>query len=131
LDAVKEIEDKGMETQGWFAHIVPENPAIPEGINYHTHGCDVSFGFSDFQAVINVVPTQIHFIVRNLIEHVKTNKLQPKSGDMIQLDILTIPLLLLQAKEGNRKVLRVCVPDEQGNFQTSTVPLFAAQYKDL
>jgi hypothetical protein len=110
-----------MKTVGWHAHIVAEDPSAPYGANYHTHGLVESFGHLDIQVVFPIDPRTIHGIVKKLIDQIKDGK-KFKHGDRVDGVIqsatdIEYQVLLINAIEGGRNVLRMIIPDAAGNLE--------------
>jgi len=110
-----------MKKQGWFAHMVAEDSTMPYGFNYHTHGLVESFGHLDIQVVLNIDPRTVHMCVTNLIEQIKDGK-KFKHGDRVDKVIqsttdIEYQVLLVNAVESGRNVLRMIIPDAAGNLE--------------
>jgi hypothetical protein len=110
-----------LKKQGWYAHIVTEDPLMPYGYNYHTHGLLESFGHLDIQVVLNLDPRTVHSCVTNLIDQIKEGQ-KFQHGDKVDKVIrsatdIEYQVLLVNAVESGRNVLRMIFPDAAGNLE--------------
>ena len=130
LEAVEAHEAKCMEKYGWYAHCVAEDPDSPTEFNYHTHGCMVSFNHPDLQIVIPLDAKTLTEIAYNVIKKAATGT---KLEDGVELHgiVHDYPVRLRTARECDRDVLRICLPDIDGLFETSESGNFMLQYQDL
>ena len=121
IDAIEERERQNMETVGWYAHYVPDADDCPYGINYHTHGSDHSFNHLDMQVCLAADPQTLHHVLSIAVgkikegakfEHGKTydDLIEPANGEG------TYKVLMLEAEECGRKVLRLIMPDKHGKL---------------
>lgn len=115
--AQAEAEKKAMKKNGWYCHAIPAGDSqSPTGINYHTHGCQESFGHMDFQVVAGIPPDAGYAILVNLVHLVK------KGGKFGNRDtskeiIENMSVMLAEAQEDGRTVLRVIIPDKNGSLK--------------
>lgn len=114
MDEVLLKEAENMESVGWYAHMVQDDPDYPTGMNYHTHGLPTSFNHTDFQVCAFIDPRAIHSVVTDLIENIKTGKTY-EAGEIVE-GILTegFTLTFKATSECGRPVLRIILPDKNG-----------------
>jgi hypothetical protein len=135
LAAYREWERTSIEKYGFFIHFVPDG--MPHGlINIHTHGFVESFGFPDIQIVIHIGQNAAMGILHLLADKCRA----AKGGEQpfkVGVDYNNIAegflVRFIDAKENDRPVLRLIVPDNEGNLDADKMnrPLFAAQYQHL
>ena len=118
----REQEEKWMREMGWYAHLV-EN-------NYHTHGFDQTFNHPDIQIVVPLDPKLLHNLANCVIDRIKAgNTIVPNErtpGIIKGLDVLFI-----ETTEGDRPVLRMILPDPQGNVERDKIePPWDTQYTE-
>lgn len=121
LEAVEARERQAIEELGWYAHFVPNDPDYPYGVNYHTHGFEESFGHLDMQICLPIHPNMAHGILSIAVEKIKAGfKFEhgEKYEDLIEAKdpSLKYEVLMLEAEECDRKVLRLIMPDKAGKF---------------
>lgn len=121
-------------SRGWYSHLVfPEN-AEQKWLNYHTHGLPELYGQLDFQFVLPVDPQTLHRLAATLVERVKKGE---RFGANMRVRGVTenYDVLLFKTYESqtdNRQVLRVILPDKNGNVDKATLTgMFAAQFEEL
>jgi hypothetical protein len=125
IDAAVEMEQQFLRTHGWYAHVVPEN--------YHTHGIPMSFGHHpDIQVVLPISPDQVHQIVAGVVEKIKEGTVFVP-GERVAGIIRGMDVMFVEAMEGNNHaVLRMILPDPNGNLDRQTMdPMYAAQYDGI
>ena len=120
-------ERKCMKKEGWFAHLVQDDSAMPFNYNYHTHGTETSF-----QIVLPLPFQAAHSIVGGLMDRMKEGE-KFESGDILEQVIGNgLKVILVEATECDRKVLRIVFPDKQGKFDKNDMEeKFAKQYQGI
>lgn len=117
-----------MRTHGWYAHYVFDT-APP---HYHTHGFPESFNHKDIQIMLpGLNPHIMHGIAERIVELIKEGKtFEPgQDYDGIAQGYKTRFIL---ARECDRPVLRLIVPDKAGNLdQDKLEQKYAVQYEHL
>jgi len=121
IENVKRMEQEAMEKEGWYAHIVQDDPRTPYGLNYHTHGMVESFDHPDLQVVLKIDPRTVHSCIHNVVKQIKAGK-KFKHGDRADEVIrsaidIEYQVMFVNAVEGGRNVLRVIFPDAAGNLE--------------
>ena len=113
LEAVEKQEAKNMKTLGWYAHIVTDDPDYPYHFNYHTHGLIESFNHLDLQICCPIPPQVAHDIAISVIKLIKEGK-SFEAGDTAFEVIENYPVTFAKARECDRDVLRIILPDHTG-----------------
>lgn len=68
LEEVHKKELEFLKQYGWFAHVVMDDEKMPFGINFHTHGCDLSFKHVNFQICFPISPESAMGILEILLK---------------------------------------------------------------
>ena len=132
LDAHDTWADECMAKYGFYTHFVVDDDFdnSPSGVNLHTHGMMDSVGHPDFQITVPLNPEVANGIFHNLYDRVKAGD-SFKEGDEAA-DILGggFKVTFINAVECGRPVLRVILPDPDGNIRKSKMQKKwkAAQY---
>lgn len=111
--------------QGFFCHMVfPESEN--DLANYHTHGLPQSSDHPDIQVVIALSKDQYGPIIHGVYEKIKDGT---KFEVGIQYDeiIRNMPVEFIWAVESGRDVLRMILPDTNGNTSKETIGLSYGQ----
>jgi len=116
---IKDIEAKQRHLKlvhGWIGHYVPERDEDKPGRNFHTHGFDETWGHPDFQITMPLEPTVAHALFWILARRVK-------KGEKFETGIPYEGILgsgfitkFVEAKEDDRIVLRMLIPDKDGRL---------------
>jgi len=82
----------------------------------------------DFQIVLPIKPEIAHGIIWNLVEQINNSRTF-KDGELVEGIIQNYPIKLKKAKEVEREVLRIILPDEKSLFygDDGCSPLYAYQ----
>ena len=118
IDSVKQQQQKLMETIGWYAHMIANDPEHPFNVNYHTHGIPESFKHKNFQVCFPMRMDTIHTIITHLVDRVKNGEVF-YPGQILK-DVLKstsdteMPITFLDITIKDEKCLRVIFPDENG-----------------
>jgi hypothetical protein len=128
IEAVRKHDAEAFKEYGWFAHIVPD-PDFPNGMNYHTHGLDVSYNHKDIQVCLSINPKLIHSLVSDVIDQIKKGQTF-ESGQVVSRIVRGMNVTFANAKEDNRDVLRMIFPDSAGLLDRKNMvdERFKAQY---
>jgi len=113
LGAVVEWEMNCMEKYGFYCHFVTNDPAPYD--NFHTHGLDLTYKHLDFQIVVPMDPKCAHNLLCSFADRVKAGE-RFKVGDRVDKIIAKSDVLLADAMENDRKVLRIVLPDPEWRF---------------
>lgn len=108
--AAEDWEIETYERLGYYIHYVP----LPDCINAHTHGFDISWDHLDFQIVLPLPPKIVSGLLSTLAERVK-------KGERFEPDTeiegaTSFGCKLVGATECDRPVLRVIFPDPTGKY---------------
>lgn len=136
-------ERKLMETYGWYAHSVIGDPQAPTGVNYHTHGFNESLGHPDLQIVFPVPENVAHAITKTIYDQIQAGSgaaqgpgwgfkdgaetMIPREGGS------QYPVRFIKVREGDRQVLRVILPNPEGQLEPKDLaeddnPAYALQW---
>ena len=123
-------EKELLEKFGWYVHFVIDDDDYPYNVNYHTHGLADSWDHLDLQIVLNVGPEMAYGIFKTVIDLVKAGH---KFADgEISKEVLQneYGVKFFSTIEMGRPVLRLIIPDEDGNTDDGsfTDSKYARQY---
>jgi hypothetical protein len=142
---LRKWEDEMVKKCGWYAHYtLPSGdsakdrdsglePGLPkEFINAHTHWFPEKFGVPDLQIVLPVsleLTQRIFWGVHNLYAKRKVRGV----GVPVEGVFEKVPVILVPAKDGDRLVHRIVIPDPQGRFwdDPDCEPVYKAQVSGL
>jgi hypothetical protein len=126
IEQFKEDERKKMEEYGWVVHFVSDGGKL---VSCHTHGLVENFDHEDLEITLSMNPKIIHSVFSNIVNLIESGK-KFHDGDIAD-EIIQHPyqVKFIEAEEGSRPVLRVILPDADGNLeQEDMAPDYAAQY---
>jgi hypothetical protein len=121
---LKTWEAVKQEKHGWSAHSVfyemkdrPEKKGIPYQWNHHTHGVVERFDHPDLQIVLPLAPAIVGSIFNTMVEIIKEGGCYILTNKEYE-GVLGggFKVRTRWATEGRRQVLRVILPDSQGNL---------------
>lgn len=106
---------KCLKEFGWYAVCVEYDTECPNEFNYTTHGIQENFGHLDFQICFRLDEKLCHHFMIKLVEEIKLgNKFLP---DLLYMGIINdYPAKFIEAWENGRKVLRLLIPNKNGNY---------------
>lgn len=114
---------KCMKKYGFYSHFVlgGDFDNSPSGVNIHTHGIPESLGHPDFQITVLLDPEIASGIFHNLYKRLKAGRTF-EAGDVAS-NILGggMKITFIEVMECDRPVLRVILPDPDGNIRRSTM----------
>lgn len=121
-----------IEKVGWFSHIVPDQTAY----NYHTHGLPELLNCPDLQVLLPIDPNKTHSLITSMINEAKEKAISFKAGEKFVVPNFKsatgdLIVLFVKAREGDREVLRVILPDKKGNLGRDAEVPFCDQYQDI
>lgn len=94
---------------------IPQDKWFPMHLcNAHTHGLS-AFDHRDFQVVLDIGQGNTGYILNALAERVRGGEIF-KDGEMVEGIWESCAVKLVIAKEGNREVFRVMIPDDNNKF---------------
>lgn len=124
-----EAEERGfLKKYGWYVHAVTsDDDQTPNGVNIHTHGLSQTQDHLDFQCCARVDPVTVHSWLAYFAEQVKNGtKFSP---GLVRVPFCKFKLALVKARECDRDVLRIVIPDSDGDLDPKTMdPEYAEQY---
>jgi hypothetical protein len=110
-------EKVGIEKIGWYMHYVPSGDGTPFGANAHTHGFAENYDHPDIQICVPVDPKIMHSIFWTVFNDFISKGIKLKPGKYYNGIIQNYNMLALEAEECDRQVIRLCVPDAQGEYK--------------
>lgn len=129
-EADKTLHDwqQGMlDKYGWYSHHV-NDPEVGMGANYHTHGLSDRRDHLDLQLVCPLPMPVSQMLFYNVVTRIEAGE-KFKHGDTADRIASGFPVKFVDAEEGERSVLRIILPDKEGNLDPDTMnPRFALQY---
>jgi hypothetical protein len=137
IDDLQKLEQKNKEKYGWVFHVVVEHPIY--GTEVHTHGLLEKYGHPDLQLCFDFLkcfpPDRGKQVISNIlwdfVNRIKDGETfsaeQRVSGILKGYDVR-----LVAATENQRPVLRIIIPDKDGNLDLMMLEgYFADQFKGL
>lgn len=103
---------------GWYA-LFAADPQIATGFNYHTHGFNKTLGHFDLQIVLPLDPVKCHGIAKTIYGQIKGGKVF-RDGDETTIphqDGSEFPVRFVRVRERDRSVLRVILPNSDGDLE--------------
>lgn len=131
---IRDFEGEMLAREGWCVHYVAGgrgggDPAI--GYEAHTHGLAENYGHPDLQMVAPLGAERTHDIFAELVDRVKAGEVLEAGGRYPGI-ILRYDVLLAEAWESGRTVLRVILPDADGEFRPDPMgPWMAQQWEGV
>lgn len=126
LDA---FEAASIKEYGFFIHFVAKDSSSPTLFNTHTHGLERSFKHLDLQIVCPVPEQLAMYVFHTVVDFIKKGK--SFADGEISYDVLDLPVKFVAAKECDRDVLRIILPDTKGLVDRTMAFPFNKQYLDL
>jgi hypothetical protein len=124
LADLKEKEKEWLKKPGWFAHMVGD-------VNYHTHGLDLTQNHINIEVVLPIDPNLIHDLITSAIDLIKKGKKFESGKDYARV-IKKLKVRFVKSREGDRDVLRMIIPDKNGNLDKDKMEeTFAKQWDGL
>jgi hypothetical protein len=117
LDKLYKWQATMMKKHGWYVHYVTDHDDnSPTGYNVHTHGLTESHDHPDLQIVMPIRPEIAHSLLIATVDLIKSGiKIDTqKEYDKIVKDF---KVRFTVAVENEREVLRMILPDAQGNLE--------------
>jgi Domain of unknown function (DUF4262) len=134
METMSPQEEGFLESHGWYSHLVFSEDNAQKWVNYHTHELPELYGHLDFQFVLPVDRNTLHALATKLVDRVKKGERfaagMRLSGIARKYDVLLVKTT--ESQSNARSVLRVILPDEDGNLDRETIGgIFATQYQEL
>ena len=125
IEATNAKEQSQLDIHGWYVHYVSGDPSCPSGVNAHTHGLKENKDHLDLQMCVRINPQHAHSIFINAIEGRIKQGLKYEAGKRYDDLIEPSPaykgskfeVLVLEAEESGRPVLRFIFPEKDGSFE--------------
>jgi hypothetical protein len=117
LDKFLKHEKEQLEKFGWIAHYTDLNDW---GVNFHTHGLQKTYNHPDLQIVAVIDMKTAHNIFWNVIDHIHEGE-KFKDGDTASGIIVGYKVKFISAEEDGRPVLRIILPDTEGNLDQDKI----------
>ena len=132
VEAVHRWEAENLEKYGFFMQGIVDDPSTPFKFNLHTHGLQECFNHPDLQIVFPLPPDVAAGILHNIVDRIREGEVF-KDGTVAQ-DIVAyeLPVKFAAATESGRQVLRVILPDAEGQLDLGVIAdPFDKQYEGL
>lgn len=127
---VNDWHKKQVEKHGWYVHYVTsDDDESPTGTNIHTHGIRETFNHPDLQIVIPLPQEVVMSVLHVAVNRIKEG--ESFSEGMRRSNILAgdYDVTFIKAKENGREVIRIVLPDADGNLHPESITdNFAKQY---
>lgn len=134
METVTPQEKEFLKSHGWYSHLVLPEEKGRTWVDYHTHGLPEHYGHLDFQFVLPIDGDLLHELATRLVDRVKKGE-RFTAGSRVSGIMQTHDVLLIETTETQsirRKVLRVILPDKNGNLDRTLLSgLFAQQFLEL
>lgn len=123
LEDLQQQADEMMAKYGWYYHLVPGN--------IHTHGIEESFAHKDLQIALFIPQPVAQAVFDSMVDRIKEGWtfLPGKDYDGV---IRSFKIRIMAATENDRNVLRVILPDPDGELDKDKMAKeYATQYEGL
>lgn len=110
---------------GWVGDFVSDD-TMPYGLNIHTHGIAETLNHPDLQIVASIGYATANSVIHHCVGKIKQGMVFVPGNHYDEI-IKDLPVTFVKAIEDNREVLRVILPDKDGNLDRETNRL-AKQY---
>lgn len=118
-------EIEATEKYGWFSHYVGGK----DEANIHTHGLVSKHGHVDLQLVIPVPQKTAQMLFWSLVDKIAEGRTF-EAGEVVGEVLQGYDITFANAEEQGRRVLRLILPDKDGNLQPEeSDPQYAAQWQ--
>ena len=130
-EKARQWEEKCMKSHGWYCHFIFDDKDSPYNRNVHSHGVLESFDHPDFQVMGAIHAETCHHIIAGVIDQVKDGKKFKSVDKLGNIVNDTMDILFIDAKECGRDVLRIILPDPDGNVDADKIDSkWVGQYRD-
>ena len=124
MEATLLKEASKLEKFGWIIHYV-----LNEGISdFHTHGLEENFNHIDLQIYFPSAPKTAQGILNVVVDRIKAGE-KFESGNEYEDLLIGYKVLFRCAKESDRTVLRLILPNVDGKYDSA--PVYKAQFDGL
>jgi len=116
---------------GWIIHHVSDDSNSPTKTNVHTHGLQEYLNHTDLQIVLPLPKDTIQFVLDSIVRRIKDGE-KFGNGDVIEDVIANFSVKIIDATDGDRPVLRIIFPDQEGNCDSWDMKdPYLRQYGDI
>lgn len=134
MDELNPQEEQFLKSHGWYSHLMFPTDVESQWVNYHTHGLPEHYGHLDFQFILPLDRATLHSLATILVDRVKKGERfadgMQVSGVARKYDVLLFKTN--ESQSNQRSVLRVILPDAQGNLDKEAITgAFAIQFKEI
>lgn len=124
------VEEEMIKKYKWYFHYVV---GYPSGcVNAHTHGVADHFGHMDLQITLPIAQSRIQGIFNTVMDRIKSGDrfVDGQIADRILREPCKVKFVL--AEDGDRAVMRIILPDPEGNLDREVMEgVYAIQYDAL
>jgi len=127
IESVLTKQNELMKKYGWVMHFVIPDEQYPFKVNIHTHGFPEKFNQPNMQICAPISPGTAQGIMNTIVKRLQKEvvfKANKQYKDIIE----RFPVLIRSAREDERVVLRIVLPDKNGSFDTQ---FSKSQIKDI
>lgn len=105
---------------GFYIHYMFDDETTWGNVNVHTHNFPEAWGHPDFQIVVPMPQATARGILENLADRVREGD-RFEAGKRYSGIIRNLDVLMIEATESGRPVLRVILPTEDGCLDRETI----------
>ena len=116
---ITEFEERCMRQFGWFAHVIMDSDNVT-GFSFHTHGLEISQKHKDFEITLPIGQETAHGIMTSIADRIKAGEKFEEGKDYDGI-IVGFKVRFVERTETRRQVLRVILPDKDGNLDRDKV----------
>lgn len=116
LQRITDMQKERLSNHGYYVHVVFDDKG---SINAHTHGLE-NFDHLNFQVVVPLPENVLNGIFVGLVDLVKSGE-KFKHNQKVDGVIKNYQVKLFKTKEDGRDVLRVILPDPDGNLDINKI----------
>lgn len=121
---------KMIDERKWVWHYVVDD--LSDRVNVHTHGLAEHFGHVDLQITLPLSMSRVQGIFNSAMAEIREGRrfVDGEIADRILCEPYKVKFV--RAEENDREVLRIIIPDAEGNLDPETMDrIYARQYDDL
>lgn len=132
VDSLSDDEREMLERAGFFSHYVFPNDREAFLVNAHTHGLSEIMGHPDLQIVLPLSIEEVNRIFNVIVKEIKAGR-KFKSGDRYDNVYKDCEVMLWEAENEHRRVLRIIVPDARSRWpdDPECMDIYNKQYEDV
>lgn len=115
-DNIEYWVEQMLKKHGWYAHYVFDDKEYPYSTNIHTHGIETKYNHLDLQICFNLSKELAYTILSYIAGQIRNgNRFTP--GIKYPNILPGFDVEFAEAKDGDRIVLRMILPDKYGNVR--------------